>query len=77
MAISAPEYKRRVEAISRQILATRLTEKQVLGYMDIVISGHRLLPGYQPWYQYLYLDIILTPIITIYLIRLAVKWVRG
>ncbi|KAL5264848.1 hypothetical protein ACHWQZ_G005802 [Mnemiopsis leidyi] len=66
-------HSRRIKEVSRQLLQTRVTDDQVLGYLDMAVSGHRLLPGYQPWWQYFYLDLIVVPAVVImiatYLIR--------
>jgi len=65
------------KALQRQLLLTRTTDEQLLGNLDIVISGKKLLPGYQPFYEYFYLDIILIPIVVIYLIKYLVQKIRS
>ena len=54
-------YDKTLQTVRRQMLATKLTEGQILGYLDAVVSGNTFLPGYQPWYEYLYLDILFLP----------------
>jgi hypothetical protein len=52
-------------AVRRQMLATKLTREQILGHLDAVVSGNKFLPGYQPWYEYFYLDVLFPPILLI------------
>ncbi|XP_063685140.1 UDP-glucuronosyltransferase 3A1-like [Bolinopsis microptera] len=66
-------YYEKMADVKRQLLLTRVTDLQVLGYVDAVVNGHSFLPGYQPWYQYYYLDIIFIPILTILVIRFIYK----
>jgi glucuronosyltransferase len=61
-------YYERMESVKRQLLLTRMTDHQVLGYVGAVVSGHSFLPGYQPWYQFYYLDILLVPVLVILVI---------
>jgi hypothetical protein len=77
MNISGPQISGNSKDLQRQLLLTRTTEEQLLGYIDIVISGGKLLPGYQPFYEYFYLDIIFLPIFIIYLVKYVVKKIRS
>ena len=31
----------------------------------MVISGYRLMPGYQPYWEYFYLDVVLIPVVVV------------
>ncbi|KAL5266656.1 hypothetical protein ACHWQZ_G003883 [Mnemiopsis leidyi] len=62
-------FHEKMGAVKRQLHLTKMTDRQVLGYIDAVVGGHSFLPGYQPWYQYFYLDIILVPVIIILLTK--------
>ena len=77
MNITGEETTGNMRNLQRHLLATRTTESQLLGYFDIVISGKKLLPGYQPIWQYFYLDIILIPIVVILLVRMLIRKVRS
>ena len=70
-------HSKTVSEISRQLLQTRITDNQVLGYLDMAVSGHGLLPGYQPWWQYFYLDLILVPLVVIVLVRCLIRKFRS
>ena len=76
MNVSGPTIAGRSKDLQRQLLLTRTTDEQLLGYIDIIISGKKLLPGYQPFYEYFYIDIILVPIFTIYLVKYLVRKIR-
>jgi UDP:flavonoid glycosyltransferase YjiC (YdhE family) len=76
MNISGPKIRGNSKVLQRQLLLTRTTEDQLLGFIDMAISGKKLLPGYQPFYEYFYIDIILLPILTIYLVKYLVKKIR-
>ena len=58
-------YHENMKSVMRQLHLTKLTDNQVLGYIEGVVGGHSFLPGYQPWYQYFYLDIVLVPVFTL------------
>ena len=63
----------KMKELSSQIRKTRVTDQQVMGYLGMAVSGHSLFPGYQPWWQLFYLDIILVPLATIMLIRYLIR----
>ncbi|KAL5261692.1 hypothetical protein ACHWQZ_G007405 [Mnemiopsis leidyi] len=77
MNISGPGITEQSKALQRQLLLTRTTEEQLLGYIDLTISGKKLLPGYQPFYEYFYLDIILVPVFTIFAMKYLVGQIRS
>ena len=58
-------YTRKLRSVRRQLLGTRLTMGQVVGHLDAVVTGYSFLPGYQPWYEYLYLDVLLVPVLVV------------
>ena len=66
-------HSKTISEISRQLLQTKVTDEQVLGYLDMAVSGHSLLPGYQPWWQYFYLDLIVVPVVVIMLARYLIR----
>ena len=66
-------HSKTMKEVSRQVLQTRVSDEQVLGYLDMAISGYRLLPGYQPWWQYFYLDLIIVPITALLLVRFLTR----
>ena len=66
-------HSRTMREVSRQLIQTRVTEEQVLGYLDMAVSGYTLLPGYQPWWQYFYLDLIVVPVVVILLARYLIR----
>ena len=66
-------HAKTMKEVSRQLMLTRVTEDQVLGYLDMAVSGHTLLPGYQPWWEYFYLDLILVPLAVIMLVRYLIR----
>ena len=63
-------YSERVKQVSKELHQTKITDGQVLGYLEAAIAGNAFLPGYQPWYQYFYLDIIAVPLVTVYCVKL-------
>jgi len=71
------EYGGVMQEIRRQVLSTRVTDQQVLGYLDMAVSGHKMLPGYQPFWEYFYLDIILIPVAAVYIVKFLVQKLRG
>ena len=70
-------YRGRMQDLQRQILLTRLTDDQVMGYIDVVISGGSLGPEPLMWYQYLYYDLILVPVVVILVTKWFVTWFRN
>ena len=70
------ELFKRVRRLGVQIKLTRTTEEQIIGYLDTAMSGYRLLPEFQSWWEMCYLDIILVPIATIWILRVIVRWFR-
>ena len=77
MNITGDDITMRSKSLQRQLLATRTSPTQLLGYLDIVISGHSLLPGYQPFWEYFYLDILLIPVLVMWLVKALVSRIRG
>ena len=70
-------YRARMQDLQRQILLTRVTPGQVMGYIDVVVSGGSL--GHDPllWHQYLYYDLILAPVGVILATKWFVRWCRN
>ncbi|KAL5267197.1 hypothetical protein ACHWQZ_G004292 [Mnemiopsis leidyi] len=66
-------YDKTLQTVRRQMIATKLTEGQIVGYLDAVVSGNTFLPGYQAWYEYLYLDILFMPVVFILAVHLILK----
>lgn len=76
--ITNATYYTKLSMVKRHLLATKLTDDQVMGYMDMAVSGFSLLPGYQPWYQYFYLDIFVTPVLAGFIIKYVYgRWAKN
>ena len=58
-------YEKILRTVQRQMLTTKITHGQILGHLDAVVSGNNFLPGHQPWYESLYLDVLLIPTLLI------------
>ena len=69
-------YAGKMKEVAKEVLETRVTDEQVLGYLRMAISGHRLLPGYQSWWQLFYLDIILLPVASIIIVKFFIGKLR-
>ena len=54
-------FYKALRKVRRQVRSTKLTDEQILGHLDAVVSGYSFLPGYQPWYEYFFLDLLLLP----------------
>ena len=67
-------YDKILRTVRRQMLATKLTNEQILGHLDAVVSGNNFLPGYQPWYEYLYLDVLLIPALLFLGVLVLKRW---
>ena len=73
--IENPAYSLRAQHVKEQMLQTRTSDEQVMGYIGAAVSGHGFLPGRQPWYEFLYLDIIAVPLLTVLCVRMLYrKW---
>ena len=66
-------HSKTMKEVSRQVLQTRVTDDQALGYLEMAASGHQLLPGYQPWYQYFYIDLIIIPTVIVAGVRYLIR----
>ena len=70
-------YGKRAAQVQKHVLSTRLRDEQVLGYLDMAVEGYSLVPGYQPWYEYFYLDLIGVPVVTVLAVRFFIRRLRA
>ena len=54
-------FQKNLNRVRRQIMSTKLTNENILGHLDAVVSGYNFLPGYQPWYELYHLDMLVPP----------------